>query len=89
LTQGGEKGWIQVGYSRDLVIECRRAAGDGTGRLAKGTAGFAAGEGAVWRCGCAGLVARHGTSGRFAKRTAVGRALGLAGGGGRHRQGRQ
>jgi hypothetical protein len=35
LAQGTEESWIKFGYARDLVIEDRRAIGDGTVRLAK------------------------------------------------------
>jgi hypothetical protein len=37
LAQGTEESWIQVGYTRDLVIKDRRAVGDGTVSLAKCT----------------------------------------------------
>src|SRR5688572_15399741 len=37
LAQGTEESWIKVGYTRNLVIEDRRAAGDGTVSLAKRT----------------------------------------------------
>ena len=37
LAQGTEEGWIELGYSGDLVIEDRRAVGDGTVGLAKRT----------------------------------------------------
>ena len=36
-AQGSEESWIEVGYTRNLVIEDRRAVGDGTVGLAKGT----------------------------------------------------
>jgi hypothetical protein len=35
LAQGTEEGWIEVGYTRDRIIEDRRAGRDGTVRLAK------------------------------------------------------
>jgi hypothetical protein len=35
LAQGTEESWIEVGYTRNLVIEDRRAVGDGTVSLAK------------------------------------------------------
>ena len=38
LAQGTEQSWIKVGYTRNLVIEDRRAVGDGTVSLAKRTA---------------------------------------------------
>ncbi len=37
LAQGTEESWIKVGYPRDLVIEDRRAVGDGTVSLAERT----------------------------------------------------
>ena len=37
LAQGTEESWIKVGYTRNLVIEDRRAIGDGTVSLAKRT----------------------------------------------------
>ena len=37
LAQGTEESWIKVGYTRNLVIEDRRAVGDGTFGLAKRT----------------------------------------------------
>jgi hypothetical protein len=37
LAQGIEESWIEVGYTRNLVIEDRRAVGYGTVSLAKGT----------------------------------------------------
>ena len=37
LAQGTEESWIEVGYTRNLVIEDRRAVGDGTVSLAKRT----------------------------------------------------
>src|SRR5215211_967372 len=37
LAQGAEKSWIKVGYTRNLVIEDRRAVGDGTVSLAERT----------------------------------------------------
>src|SRR4051794_17388832 len=36
-AQGAEEGWIEVGDARNLVVEDRRAVGDGTVRLAKRT----------------------------------------------------
>jgi len=36
-AQGTEEGWIEVGYTWDLVIEDRRATGDGTVSLAQRT----------------------------------------------------
>jgi hypothetical protein len=36
-AQGTEESWIEVGYTRNLVIEDRRAVGDGTVSLAKCT----------------------------------------------------
>jgi hypothetical protein len=42
LAQGTEESWIEVGYTRNPVIEDRRAVGDGTGRLAKRTMVLAA-----------------------------------------------
>ena len=35
LAQGTEERWIKVGYTRNLVIEDRRAVGDGTVSLAE------------------------------------------------------
>ena len=35
LAQGTEKSWIKVGYTRDLVVEDRRVAGDGAVSLAE------------------------------------------------------
>jgi hypothetical protein len=35
--QGTQESWIKVGYTRNLVVKDRRAAGDGTVSLAKGT----------------------------------------------------
>ena len=37
LAQGTEQIWIEVGYTRNLVIKDRRAVGDGTVSLAKRT----------------------------------------------------
>jgi hypothetical protein len=37
LAQGTEESWIEVGYTRNLVIEDRRAVGDGTVSLAERT----------------------------------------------------
>ena len=37
LAQGTEESWIEIGYTRNLVIENRRAVGDGTVSLAKRT----------------------------------------------------
>ena len=37
LAQSTEESWIKVGYTRNLVIEDRRAVGDGTAGLAKRT----------------------------------------------------
>jgi hypothetical protein len=37
LAQGAEESWIKVGYTRNLVVEDRRAVGDGTVGLAKRT----------------------------------------------------
>ena len=37
LAQGTEESWIEVGYTRNLVIEDRRAVGDGTVSFAKRT----------------------------------------------------
>jgi hypothetical protein len=37
LAQGTEESWIEVGYTRNLAIEDRRAVGDGTASLAKRT----------------------------------------------------
>jgi hypothetical protein len=34
-AQGTEESWIKLGYTRNLVIEDRRAVGDGTASLAK------------------------------------------------------
>jgi hypothetical protein len=36
-AQGTEESWIKLGYTRNLVIEDRRAVGDGTASLAKRT----------------------------------------------------
>jgi hypothetical protein len=36
-AQGTEESWIEVGYTRNLVIEDRRAVGDGTVSLAERT----------------------------------------------------
>ena len=36
-AQGAEESWIEVGYTRSLVIEDRRAVGNGTVSLAKRT----------------------------------------------------
>ena len=38
-AQGAEESWIEVGDTRDLVIEDRRAVGDGTVGLAERTTG--------------------------------------------------
>jgi hypothetical protein len=38
LTQGPEERWIEFGDTRNLVIEDRRAVGDGTAGLAERTA---------------------------------------------------
>jgi hypothetical protein len=35
LAQCAEESWVEVGYARNLVIEDRRAVGDGTIGLAK------------------------------------------------------
>jgi hypothetical protein len=37
LAQGAEESWIEVGYTRNLVIEDRRAVGSGTVSFAKRT----------------------------------------------------
>jgi hypothetical protein len=37
LAQGAEESWIEVGYTRSLVIEDRSAVGDGTVSFAKCT----------------------------------------------------
>jgi hypothetical protein len=37
LAQGTEESWIKIGYTRNLVIEDRRAVRDGTVSLAKRT----------------------------------------------------
>jgi hypothetical protein len=37
FAQGAEEGWIEVGYTRNLVIEDRRAVGDGAICLARRT----------------------------------------------------
>ena len=37
MAQGTEESWIKVGYTRNLVIEDRRAVGDGPVSLAKRT----------------------------------------------------
>jgi hypothetical protein len=37
LAQGTEESWIKVGYTRNRVIEDRRAGGDGTVSLVKCT----------------------------------------------------
>jgi hypothetical protein len=37
LAQGTEESWIKVAYTRNLVIEDRRAVGNGTVSLAKHT----------------------------------------------------
>jgi hypothetical protein len=37
LAQGTEQIWVEVGYTRNLVVEDRRAVGDGTVGLAKVT----------------------------------------------------
>ena len=42
LAQGTEESWIKVGHTRNLVVEDRRAVGDGTVSLAKRTAGLTA-----------------------------------------------
>ena len=39
LAQGTEESWIQVGYTRNLVIKDRRAVGDGTVSLANRSTG--------------------------------------------------
>ena len=36
-AQGTEESWVEIGYTRNLVIEDRRAVGDGTVSLAKRT----------------------------------------------------
>ena len=41
LAQGTEKSWIKVGYTRNAVIEDRRAVGYGTVILAKRTTALA------------------------------------------------
>jgi hypothetical protein len=42
LAHGTEENWIKVGYTRNLVIEDRRAVGDGTVSLAKRTTALTA-----------------------------------------------
>ena len=42
LAQGTEQIWVEVGYTRNLVIEDRRAVGDGTVSLARRTTVLAA-----------------------------------------------
>jgi hypothetical protein len=42
LAQGTEQIWVEVGYTRNLVVEDRRAVGDGTVGLAKRTTGLSA-----------------------------------------------
>ena len=37
LAQGTEESWIEIGYTRNLVLKDRRAVGDGTVSLAKRT----------------------------------------------------
>jgi hypothetical protein len=37
LAQGTEESWIEVGYTRKLVVKDRRAVGDGAVSLAKRT----------------------------------------------------
>ena len=37
LAQGAEESWVEVGHTRNLVIEDRRAVGDGTVSLAERT----------------------------------------------------
>jgi hypothetical protein len=37
LAQGTEESWIKLGYTRDLVVEDRRAVGDATVGLAERT----------------------------------------------------
>ena len=37
LAQGAQESWIKVGYTPNLVIEDRRAVGDGAAGLAKPT----------------------------------------------------
>ena len=41
-AQGTEEGWIEVGHTRNLVVEDRRAVGDGTVGLAERTTVLAA-----------------------------------------------
>jgi hypothetical protein len=43
-AQGTEERWIEVGYTRNLVVEDRRAVGDGTASLAKRTAALTAND---------------------------------------------
>jgi len=50
LAQGAEEGWIEVGDTRNLVVEDRRAVGNGTAGLAKRTMLLAAGA-VDRRCG--------------------------------------
>ena len=45
LAQGTEQIWVEVGYTRNLVIKDCRAAGDGTVSLAKRTTVLAAKDG--------------------------------------------
>ena len=54
LAQGAEESWIEVGYTRNLDIEDRRAVRDGTVGLAERTTLLSAGEGPV-------ILARHTT----------------------------
>ena len=37
VAQGTEEGWIKVGHGRNLVVEDRRAVGEGTVSLARRT----------------------------------------------------
>ena len=43
LAQGTEESWVQPGYTRNLVIEDRRAVGDGTASLTERTTVLTAG----------------------------------------------
>ena len=47
LPQGTEERWIEPGYTRNVVIEDRRAVRDGTVSLAKRTTVLAAKDGAI------------------------------------------
>ena len=63
LAQGTEESGVEVGHARDLVIEDRRAVGDGTVSLAERTTVLTARRRRWRRLGERATVARRGRGG--------------------------